>query len=396
MKQHLLVLADPFSKPSYAPRLRSICEYLTAIGTYEVEVFTEQMAPLTFAHDYPIREIALYRMHNTAEWLLKGIYDLLTGWKERTFSRKVRVQIANRHYDAVFCTTFSSFPLGTARAIAQERHIPLHVDIRDIDEQIAGHQYIEHRQAWLKPFRRFYSNINRRRRNRVLRAATQITTVSPWHTDFIKHFNPNTHLIYNGYDARLFVPHDMPTDTFRIVYTGRIYESELQDPTSLFEAIRTIHDITVAFYTNNAGRKRIQRLAQAFDVEAKIELHPYVPFQQIPKLLHSASIILVLANKTDAKGPHGVLTTKFFEALGVEKPVLCIRSDEALLANLISETHAGMAATNADEVARFILEKQAEWRQNGFTRQHVTGKERFARQTEAATMERLLQQMMKP
>ena len=82
--------------------------------------------------------------------------------------------------------------------------------------------------------------------------------------------------------------------------------------------------------------------------------------------------------------------TKFYEALGVEKPVLCIRSDEECLAQVIEQTHAGLAGTDVASVETFILNKYQEWKKNGFTRQAVQQKEIFSRQTQSAQIEKLL------
>jgi hypothetical protein len=81
--------------------------------------------------------------------------------------------------------------------------------------------------------------------------------------------------------------------------------------------------------------------------------------------------------------------TKFFENIGVEKPVLCVRSDEECLAQVISQTQAGLAATDVEDVKAFVLEKYQEWKQNGYTRQNVTNKEQFTRQRQAEQFEQL-------
>jgi hypothetical protein len=113
--------------------------------------------------------------------------------------------------------------------------------------------------------------------------------------------------------------------------------------------------------------------------------HDYVNPQEIPTLLHEASVVLVLSNKTGPDGPHGIMTTKFYEALGVEKPVLCVRSDEAHLAQVIRETNAGVAVVTAEEVEDFIKLKYDEWKAKGYTRQHVNReeKEKYSRQEQA-------------
>jgi hypothetical protein len=93
--------------------------------------------------------------------------------------------------------------------------------------------------------------------------------------------------------------------------------------------------------------------------------------------------VLVLTNKSDENGPKGIMTTKFFEAIGVEKPVLCVPNDEGCLGQVINEVNAGLAANSAQEVQNFITEKYNEWQKNGFTRQNVRNKEYFCRENQA-------------
>jgi hypothetical protein len=99
--------------------------------------------------------------------------------------------------------------------------------------------------------------------------------------------------------------------------------------------------------------------------------------------MHSSSILLVLTTLSTPSGTHGIMGTKFFENIGVEKPVLCVRSDEECLAQVISETHAGLAATEVEQVKAFVMEKYQEWKKNGFTRQTARNKEMFTRQRQA-------------
>ncbi|MBO4665994.1 MAG: glycosyltransferase [Paludibacteraceae bacterium] len=389
MKPRVLILTDPFGPPAYNPRLRSLCDHLTAQG-WPIDVYTES-CPSDFEHTYPIHLIPIYRTKSVLEWAVKSVCSLLFDWRNRFFSRQVRKATEGQIYDLILCTTFSTFPLRAAMDIARERQIPLHVDLRDIDEQVPGAQYQSHRQWWLRPFRNWYRNINIRRRNKVLSKADSITTVSPWHVDFLKPINKNIFLLYNGFDSKLFFPKDQPAKSFSIAYVGRLYEQHMQDPTLLFEALQTLDiDFKVRWYTNPAGQKRLRLLAQQYGVERFMEYHDYVPLSQVPDILHDASILLVLSNNAQTSGAHGIMTTKFFEALGVEKPVLCVRSDEECLAQVIHETNAGLAATNKDEVRVFILDKYREWQTKGFTRQPVRDTNRFTRQYQAQEFEELL------
>ena len=364
MTRRVLILSDPFTPPAYTPRLRFLCEYLAQAG-WEIDLYTEQYESIPFAHTYPIHEVKVYRTRSLAEWILKSIWSLLTDWRNRYFSRKVRKAIEGKNYDLVLCCTFSTFPLRAAWDIANERNIPLHVDLRDLDEQVPGAQYQHHRQWWVRPFREWYRAANIRRRNNILRRATSISSVSPWHTEYISsilHRTPST--IYNGFDAKQFYWSEIKSDTFLISYIGKLYD---------FQDIRPIED---AVQELNLPDLRLQIIQGG------------IPTDEVGDLIRQSSIMIVLTNK-EAKG---MMTTKFYEALGCEKPVLCYPDDEGVLSAAIKATNAGIATDDKEVVKAFILDKYAEWKANGFTRQAVNQAEqkRFSRQYQTRQMEEIL------
>ena len=376
---NILILADPYGRPSYAPRLRYLCEYLHQQG-HTVEVYTEKWDTLEFEHKYPIHEISFYHL-GYISWAIKTLFTLLTDWKDRYFARVVLWKTRKQHFDVVFCTTFSTFPLTAARIVAEKKGLKLLTDIRDLDEQVPGHQYINHRQRMLKPFRDWYSRVNAERRNKVLEVADAITTISPWHVEFIKPINPNVHLIYNGFDPDLFYAENIKADIFQINYIGRMYE--FQDPSLLFTAVRELNlpKCQVNFYTNMSAIERIQ--------EKGVHTFGFLPTMAIPDMIRRSSILVVLTNpKTN-----GMMTTKFFEALGCEKPVLCIPSDNGMLAATIQQTNAGIATSDLAEVKQFILDRYEEWKANGYTRQPVADTSLFNRKNQAQQIEALLQKL---
>lgn len=361
----ILVLTDPYGKPAYAPRLRCFCDYLVSAG-HEIVVYTEPMENYDFAHDYPIVEIPVYR--SKMDWIVKSAWSLLTDWRNRHFSKELRKAICDKSFDLVLCTTFSTFPLRAALDVARERQIPLHVDIRDLDEQVPGAQYQHHRAWWTRPFRAWYRKVNIRRRNNALRQANQISTISPWHVDFIRQMNPNVHLIYNGFDVNQFYAKDIPTKDFRIGYIGRIYE--FQSTQLIEQAVSELHnpDIQIEWHTPKQNTLAIDEIGDT---------------------IRRCSIMLVLTNPE----AHGMMTTKFYEALGCEKPILCIPSDEGCLKAVMQETNAGLASGDIEEIKQFILEKYEEWKQTGYTHQNVRDIEKYARQYQAKQLEELLQQL---
>ena len=361
MKPRLLILTDPFAAPAYKPRLRFLCDYLMSQG-WDINIYTERGEPIRFEHTYPIHEVTIYRTDSHIEWAVKSGWSLLTDWRNRYFSRQVQKEIADKQYDLVLCCTFSTFPLRAAYNIAQERHIPLHVDLRDVDEQVPGAQYQNHRQWWLRPFRVWYRNVNIHRRNRIIRQADSLTSVSPWHVDFLKQYNSNVHLVYNGFDAKQFYWSDVKSDKFLVSYVGKIYE--FQDISIIDAAIHELDKNEIVLNIRKGG----------------------IATDKVGDEIRRSSVMIVLTSKA----ARGMMTTKFYEALGCEKPVLCFPNDEGVLATTIKQTNAGIATDDKEAIKAFILDKYIEWKKQGYTHQAVKNKSFFNRAYQSQQMERVI------
>ena len=386
--KRILIITDAVTKPLYTPRVRNLYHHFSQKGI-EVEWLTEQHEEIPSNFNLKLHQIPFYKhkgLLGKIEWTIKNILNLLFDYKNNYFTEKILTLTQNKQYDLVFCSTFHTFGLKSALKVSQKQNIPLHIDLRDIVEQCDTNEYNNSKIA-LGLISKLYRNINISRRNKVLKQADSITTVSPWHADFIKQFNPNTHLIYNGYDSTLFQPRTTKTDYFDIIYTGKWYSPTLQDPTLLFQALAEINNpqIRLIWYTNADVHSQISKLAQQHNLTTPLIINNYVPNNEIPNLLNQSSIILVLTNK----GNRGIMTTKFFEAIGVEKPILCIRSDEGCLAQTIQETNAGLAATNVTEVKEFILFHYNQWQKQGYTHTEIKNKEQFSRQNQALQFEKI-------
>ena len=399
-EKKILVLTDAFMPPAYVPRVRTLCDVLVQKG-WKVKVLTEDVQGVRpqFSHTYSIHSVPYYKCEGVMgkiEWVVKFILNLFCDHKGRYFTCQWNKLLRNEEFDYVFCSSFQTFPLTVAARLAQQRGVPLHVDLRDMAEQCGGHQYNSHKGVrgsslyeWINAI---YGRRNVRRRNEVLKCAQSLSSVSPWHVQQLKELNDNVALIYNGYDQRLFFPQDVKTNAFKIIYTGMIYGKQMQDPTLLFQALHNMlrvnelpQELECHFYVKPEVRKCLENYATEWKLTNYLYYHDYVSPQEIPALLHEASVVLVFSNKTVPGGPNGIMTTKFYEALGVEKPVLCVRSDEAHLAQLIHETNAGVSATTVDEVEEFIRTKYDEWKSKGYTHQNVNVEEKnkYSRQQQA-------------
>lgn len=384
----VLILCDLFP-PAFGPRMGYVCKYLKAYG-WEPVVLTEAVDDTTFSFlsdTCPVTYVNYYssagKWHRKWKWFFTFLGDFCFGYKDRKMYKRAKRLTHENHFDLILCSSYRSFPLPAALKVAKKNKLPLVVDLRDIIEQYTGTEFITHKIPKIPGVDKLFVALFKRqslcRRNQALRQADYVTTVSPWHVEVLKQYNPKAGLIYNGYDPELFFPEDIPTSKFIITYTGRLLSTAMRDPGLLFEALARLHkegaltpeDCRVHWYVDEASWTVIRAEAEKVGVAAFMEFKGYVPASEIPKVLNSSSILLLLTNKASGLGPKGVMTTKFFESLAVEKPVLCVRSDESYLAAAIQESQAGIAAITAEEVCDFLKHHYAEWQSNGYTRSAI-------------------------
>ena len=395
MQRKLLIVCDAFP-PDFAPRVGYLCKFLDA--DYDITVVTEETGHNSWPVNLERQNFCIHKFALTSANPLicnfQAIGDYLFSRKDRKLYRQAVKVLNDNHFDMVLCTSYYIFPLLCGKKLAQHFNIPLCIDLRDIKEQEAkpiGLHKIRHffRLQWLNIWRR----------NRILKSAHSVTTISPWHVETLSEFHNNVHLVYNGYDDEDFRYKETKTNYFTITYTGRILDLSLRNPILLFEALRDLckndefaKALRIKWFVDNASMKQIGGLTADYGLTAVTEIHPTISAKEMPEVLNNSSIALVLTNLSTPKGPHGIMTTKFFEALGCERPILCVRSDESCLAAAIAETNAGLAGRNVEEVKDFIMSKFCEWQQNGFTHQNIRQKEQFTRQAQAVQFKEIFEQ----
>ena len=400
MPKRILILTDSIAPPAYAPRVVSLCRYLVDKG-YVCDVFSDcEEGVKPFSANFGNWHHTAY--YQTKSGRLHYIADKLFGARERYFKTCIEKTIHVADYDTIFCSTCYYFPLQTAYQLARKYHKPFIVDLRDIAEQWGNVPYMTNTVSSLRIvniwLHRFFTFYNCNRRNHVLRAAKHVISISPWHRDLLAKYNPSTHLIYNGFDENEFYPKNVINNKFIISYSGKIYNLDFRDPRLLFEALQHIFeekrikrsDVELVFHIDKNSINALQLLVARYRLSDICHIDGYITKEQLLPLMHDSSILLILTCKSTQEGVHGIMGTKFYEALGCEKPVLCVRSDEDCLAQTITQTDAGLAGTNVTEVMNFILDKYHEWQDNGFTRQSVKNAKIFTRQFQSEQIEKLL------
>lgn len=409
--KRLLILCDMFP-PAFAPRMGYLCKYLTRKG-WEVHVVSEQIEDQTFAflegYAASVRYVSFYSTRYSLlrkiQWIVVMLLDLLFHYKDRKMCQVAAKVLRQQDYQAILCSTYRTFPLPAAARLAQQSGLPFFADLRDIIEQYAADEFIAHPLPLPHWVNHYLNGYFRRRllhdRNQALAMAVAVTTVSSWHVQTLKVYNPHTYLIYNGYDPEVFFPEIIASKQFTITYTGRLLSLALRDPSLLLAAIQRLgqaqaiqpETFQVVWYTDTTSQSLIKQEADRFGVSPYMDYRGYVPAAEIPHILNQSSVLLLLTNKAEKNKLQGIMTTKFFEYMAVEKPILCVRSDEACLAETIQRTHSGLAATQVEEVCQFLLHYYKEWQVKGYTTSAVDHDQlrQFSRREQANLFAQLIE-----
>jgi len=400
--KNILVLCDVFP-PAFAPRIGYLCKYLREYSWQSV-IITEYLPQNIYpdlAAGQDVKYINYYCSKNKIKEKIKYVFvflaDFLFNYKDLIINRKAKKIIQTKNIDIILTSSYRTFPALAAYRLSQKFNIPLVVDLRDIIEQFPNNEHISKKIFQSKRINNFVAAIITkkilRQRNKILKNTNVVTTVSEWHAKVLSQYNKNVKLIYNGFAPELFYPQAIETGKFIITYTGRIESQEIKDPSLFFEAMANLREkidfkkIKIQFYlTNEKSKEIIKKLVQKHNITDVIDIFDAIQNAEVPKILNSSSILLLLANKSTGENtPKGIMGTKTFEYLAVEKPILCVRNDEDCLEKTIKSANAGLAASTVEETEKFILEKYAEWQKNGYTHQPVNQEfvQQFSRRRQA-------------
>jgi len=322
-------------------------------------------------------------------------------------SNYVLNNLKSNDYKLILCSTsHRTYILDTAYQIAQTWNMPWIADIRDLDEQKSK---IDQIKTGLLEF--VINHINKdskkfilKKRNKRLQHANAIVTISPWHVEQLKKYNTNVHLIYNGFCPEHFFPRPSKSqDTFTITYTGMVFPTSYSDPTLLFLAVKKLAEdniidktyFRIQFYTPEIRRDLILENPAYHDIRDFVDFFDYIDTSAVPQLLADSSILLLLTNVFKDDGPKGIMPTKYFEYLAMERPILCVQSDENILETSIKKANAGVSARTVEETYDFLLEKWSEWQEHGYTTSKVNREyaQQFSRKLQATQFVDLFDQI---
>lgn len=388
--KRILILTDLFP-PEFAPRIYSTVSLFVEWGA-ECIVFTEavnsyqRQAHGKIFSSFP-DPCKVYRL-NLRKNFSRGeaIRQILWQEKDILFAKEIEKSVRVEDFHLIFAFTFSLFPLPTAFSLAKKYNIPWIGDCRDIYEQYGKDIFLRRISPTIASLFHFPLRLLKSylisRRTHYLSSATIVTTVSPWHREQLTKKNrggaPQIYCLYNGYDEKLFYPRRVKNNRFQIIFMGRLLNLVMRNPSLLFKALSSSEmqsflssndNFEIAWYVDENSKRLLQEMLKQYPLSVQRIQHFYsmIPFDKVADTLAQASIILLLANKEEKKGPHGMVSTKIFEALAMDKPILMIPGDGAISDMIVKYARAGIVADNENLVSQFIKDVYCSWKKNSYT-----------------------------
>lgn len=374
------ILTDLYP-PAFAPRIAYLTKYLVHFG-WRVVVFTEQVEEHQIFDDFeevcPVVRIAL-RAQNKVVNTAQIVGEILWEYKERCFTKAIERYISEHPEmkpDVLLCFTYRKFPLRTACVLAHQWRIPWIADCRDVIEQYSPGDWLPRRLRLGRFVLHRIENILANRyihlRNKYIRSATQVSTVSCWHKRLLERIVSHpVELIYNGFDPELFYPKSLAQPSFVIRYTGRILSLDMRNPSLLFEAMSrpplALLPITLELYTDAYSQGLLEPLVKQWGLEGRVYLRDMVSSRLVPDLLRSAGIILLLSNAEGEGRPQGMISTKLFEALALEKPLLLLPIAGGEVVEMLQCSGCGVATNSVEVVSAYIQKQYKKWQEHGRT-----------------------------
>lgn len=379
MAPHRILLLTDLLPPQFAPRITALLQRLPE-DEWCVDVVSEDIigahlgshGTVERTSSVPAHQVERVPLAPHRAKALHALADALWQVKSKRLLRHLRQEYDLAKYELLVGMSYRTFPLPVVAQLSKLTGLPALMDCRDIVEEYTAEGFLPAPlPRWLPMRRRLYSWLRNRfikARTVALQQATIITTVSEWHRTQLQQLHPEQRVlcIPNGYDERLFIaqPERHPKLPLRLIYTGRLLSLEMRDPRLLFQALQE-HALApwvqrgaveVHWYCDPASQRLLEPLLATYapSVRTAQHFHPMVPYAEVPALLAQADMLLLIGRREQPEGPHGMVTTKLFEAMAMRRPILMVESDESVVARLLSAHGGAVAATEVAQVAQFI------------------------------------------
>jgi glycosyltransferase involved in cell wall biosynthesis len=287
--------------------------------------------------------------------------DLEKGWYQYAIKAGSEL-LQQENIDAIISSSSPVTCHLIAKELKMKYRIPWIADLRDLWTQNHYYQYTRIRKFW-----------ERRLELKTLREADALVTVSwPLAEKLRKlHKGKTVYPIPNGFDPEEVnsTPNANLTKEFTITYTGQIYQGK-QDPSKLFKNLHDLfserkinpNDIGIKFY--GSQKDWLDEDITYYKLQDIVKCYGEIPREgALKKQRESQLLLLLLWENPNEKG---IYTSKVFEYLAAQRPILATSGTEGVVKELLDDTNAGICVVSIEEIKKAIEKFYNEYKEKGY------------------------------
>jgi glycosyltransferase involved in cell wall biosynthesis len=209
------------------------------------------------------------------------------------------------------------------------------------------------------PHTRWAQQLDARLERSVLSEASAVTTVSPsWADLFLRKASNRYAVIENGFDADEFAAVDESLDEpVVLAHIGKLYAS--RNPTALWDALSSLREegVIPKLRVRLIGTVDpiVRRSIAEHGLEPIVSIEPFVPHEEAIRQMARSTLLLLVIEPFAQAG--GMITSKLYEYLASERPVLGIGPVGGDADELLRSAEAGQVVSWSDaQSARDLIQ----------------------------------------
>jgi len=261
------------------------------------------------------------------------IPDPRIGWK-RTAVRKGAEIIRKENIDVLISTSPPHSSQLIAMEIKKKTSIPWIADLRDPWTKL----YHYDSQEMSDRVRKKHKSLERK----VLQSADRIVTIGHKLAESFEFEEKEMDIIFNGYPRKPYTIEGRTLEGFQVSYIGNFSRFQLEHQLWSSLSSFTQHHPKVNITLNFIGKTHsdLQDILESNHLEDIVSRHGYQPHQYALSMMKSSDLLLLIIPR--AADNELIITSKIFEYLQAEKPILGIGPVNGEAAQILSKfRHCG-------------------------------------------------------
>ncbi len=279
-----------------------------------------------------------------ARWVRANVFlpDARIGWWPFAVWRGMRL-LRTQRYDAVLTSGAPHSVHCIGHTLHRCSGTPWVADLHDPWTDIGFYAELPHTN--------FARRLDAALERRVLQTATRVTTVSPsWQQLFASKGATVGPVVENGFDPVDFRILDVRVrrDRFVISHVGSLYAN--RNPIALWDALAVLRSEGELpnLELQLVGRVApvVEQALRERDLDACTTVVPFLPHKKALRYMAESALLLLCIEPFQADA--GMITSKLYEYLATERPVIGVGPPDGDAASLLRQHNAGTMAGRVD------------------------------------------------